>query len=53
MKTKWIIMQELEDTDCAIPYLIVNSEDRAEEMCTDLELKNPGFIYWYASCYEE
>lgn len=53
MKYKWIIMQELEDTNCANPYLIVNSEKRAEELCYQLESQNPGFIFWTYMCEEE
>jgi hypothetical protein len=53
MKYKWIIMQELEDTDCASPYLIVDSEERAEELCYKLESENPGFIFWSYLCEEE
>lgn len=53
MKYKWIIMQELEDTDCASPYLIVDSEKRAKELCYQLESKNPGFIFWTYPCMEE
>lgn len=53
MKIKWIIMQELEDTNCANPYLIVDSEKRAEELCYQLESQNPGFIFWTYMCEEE
>jgi hypothetical protein len=53
MKYKWVIMQELEDTNCANPYLIVNSEERAEELCFELESQNPGFIFWTYMCEEE
>ena len=53
MKYKWVIMQELEDTDCASPYLIVDSEERAEELCYQLESENPGFIFWSYLCEEE
>ena len=53
MKYKWVIMQELEDTNCANPYLIVNSGERAEELCYKLESENPGFIFWYYMCEEE
>lgn len=53
MKTKWVIMQELEDTNCANPYLIVDTEERAEELCLKLESENPGFIFWYYMCEEE
>ena len=37
MKYKWVIMQELEDTNIAIPYRIVNDEERAEQLCQELE----------------
>ena len=53
MKYKWVIMQELEDTDCAIPYLIVDTEEHAEELCYELERDNPGFIFWSVVCAEE
>ena len=53
MKYKWIITQELEDTNCANPYLIVDTEKRAEELCYKLESENPGFIFWAHICYEE
>ena len=53
MKIKWVIMQELEDGGYANPYLIVDTEKRAEELCSDLELNNPGFIFWYMNCKEE
>ena len=53
MKYKWVIMQELEDTNCASPYLIVDSEKRAEELCYQLESENPGFIFWSYLCEEE
>lgn len=51
--TKCIIMQELEDTNVANPYLIVKSSDRAEELCLELESQNPGFIFWWYPCAEE
>jgi hypothetical protein len=53
MKTKWIIMQELEDSNCASPYLIVDTEERAEALCYQLESENPGFIFWTCVCNEE
>lgn len=53
MKYKWVIMQELEDTNCANPYLIVDSEEHAEELCYQLESENPGFIFWTYLCEEE
>lgn len=53
MKIKWVIMQELEDSNCAMPYLIVNTEERAEELCYKLESENPGFIFWSYMCEEE
>ena len=53
MKEKFVIMQELEDTDCALPCLIVDSEERAEELCYQLESENPGFIFWFHMCMEE
>lgn len=53
MKIKWVIMQELEDSGCANPYLIVDSEERAEELCYQLESENPGFIFWAYLCEEE
>ena len=53
MKYKWVIMQEPEDTNCANPYLIVDTEKRAEELCYELEHDNPGFIFWPMICKEE
>lgn len=53
MKYKCVIMQELEDTNIANPYLIVKSSDRAEELCLELESQNPGFIFWWYPCAEE
>ena len=53
MKYKWVIMQELEDSSCANPYLIVKSEERAEKLCYELESQNPGFIFWCYMCEEE
>ena len=53
MKYKWVIMQELEDTNCANPYLIIDTEKRAEELCYELERDNPGFIFWPMICKEE
>lgn len=53
MKYKWVIMQELEDSGCANPYLIVDTEKRAEELCYKLESENPGFIFWSYMCKEE
>jgi hypothetical protein len=50
---RFVIMQELEDTDFATPYLIVDSESKAEAYCTELEKDNPGFIFWYIACEEE
>ena len=53
MKYKWVIMCELEDTDVAAPFLIVETEARAEKLCYDLEQANPGYIYYYYICEEE
>lgn len=53
MKIKWVIMQELEESNCANPYLIVDSEERAEELCYKLESENPGFLFWTYMCEEE
>ena len=53
MKIKFVIMQELEDTNCANPYLIVDTEEHAEELCNKLESENPGFIFWAYMCEEE
>ena len=53
IKYKWVIMQELEDTNCANPYLIVDSGKRAQELCIELESQNPGFIFWAYMCKEE
>jgi hypothetical protein len=53
MKYKYVIMQELEDTNIAIPYRIVANEERAEQLCEELETANPGFIFWSYVCEEE
>ena len=53
MKIKWVIMEELEESNCANPYLIVDSEERAEELCYKLESENPNFIFWSQMCQEE
>lgn len=53
MRYKCIVMQELEDTNVAIPYRIVNDEKRAEQLCQELEDDNPGFIFWSCVCEEE
>lgn len=50
---KWVIMQELEDSNTATPYLIVETEKRAEQLCLELESANPGFIFWTMFCMEE
>jgi hypothetical protein len=50
---KYIVMQELEDTGVATPYKIVSTEERAEELCLQLEAANPGFIFWTFMCEEE
>lgn len=50
---KWVIMQELEDTNIAIPYKIVKDEDRAYELSDKLMKENPGFIFWPCLCEEE
>lgn len=50
---KWVIMQELEESNTAIPYLIVSTEERAEQLCYELEAENPGFIFWCYVCEEE
>lgn len=53
MKYLWVVMQELEDTNTAIPYKIVDNEERAEQLCEELEAANPGFIFWSCICEEE
>ena len=53
MKYKWVIMQELEDSNTAVPCKIVDTEERAEAMCYRLEKENPGFIFWPYVCEEE
>lgn len=53
MKYKWIIMQELEESHTALPYRIVETEERADELCCELESKHDGFIYWTYLCEEE
>lgn len=50
---KYVIMQELEDSNCANPYLIVSDEEKAEKLCLKLEQENPGFIFWPYMCWEE
>lgn len=50
---KWIIMQELEDTNSAIPYLIVEGEEHAYELSDKLCKEKPGFIFWPCLCEEE
>lgn len=50
---KWIIMQELEESNTATPYLIVSDGKRAEELCYKLEKKDEAFIYWCVPCEEE
>lgn len=53
MKRRWIVMQELEDTNVAIPYRIVKTLKQAEKMCTKEEKRNPGFIFWVHPCKEK
>lgn len=53
MKYKYVIMQEMEETNTAIPFLIVDDEVRAEILCYEYERDNPGFIFWTAICAEE
>ena len=56
MKYKFVIMKELNDSGSiatATPYLIVDSEERAEEKCFELESHDPNFLYWYMICEEE
>jgi hypothetical protein len=53
MKYKWVIMQELEESNTAVPYKIVDTEERAEELCLQLEKNHDGFIYWPFMCEEE
>lgn len=53
MKYKWIVMQELEEAHTATPYKIVDTEERAEELCLQAEEENPGFIFWTYLCEEE
>lgn len=53
MKYKWVIMQELEESNTATPYKIVDTEERAEELCLQAEQENPGFIFWAYLCEEE
>lgn len=50
---KWVIMQELEDSDTPMPFLIVSTEERADQLCYELERDNPGFIFWPCLCEEE
>ena len=51
--TKWIILQELEDSDMPMPYLIVETEERAEELCYELESQNANYIFYAVPCEEE
>ena len=51
--TKWVVMQELEDSNTAIPCYIVATEEKAEALCYRLEKQNPGFIFWPCACEEE
>ena len=53
MKYKWVVMQELEDSNTATPYKIVDTEERAEQLCYEMEKDNPGFIFWPFMCEEE
>jgi len=50
---KYVIMQELEESNAPNPYIIVNDEERAEELCYKLEAIYPNFIFWYQACEEE
>lgn len=52
-KYKWVVMQELEDSNTATPYKIVDTEERAEALCYEAERDNPGFIFWAYVCEEE
>lgn len=53
MTYKWVIMQELEESNIALPYKIVDTEERAEELCYQLEKNHDGFIYWSFMCEDE
>ena len=53
MKFKWVVMQELEETNLATPYRIVDTDERAEEICLQAEKENDGFIFWSCLCEEE
>ena len=50
---KWVIMQELEDSNTAIPCKIVKDEDHAYKLSDQLCKENPGFIFWPCLCEEE
>lgn len=50
---KWIIMQELEDSNTPMPYLIMNDEEKANKKAEELEKKLPEFIFWVCACDEE
>lgn len=50
---KWVIMQELEDSNTATPCKIVATEERAEQLSYELERDNPGFFFWPCACEEE
>lgn len=54
MSYKVVVMEELEDApSTAVPCLIVDSEERAEEVCLQKESESPGIIFWYIVCEEE
>ena len=50
---KWILMKEVEDTNSALPILIMNDENEAYDKADELTNKNPGFLFWVSSCKEE
>lgn len=50
---KYVVMRELEESNTAIPYIIVSTEEQAEAICMKEEKENPGFIFWTYMCWEE
>ena len=50
---KWIIMQEMEEAHTAMPFLIMDDDEKAYDKADELTNTNPGFIFWVCSCEEE
>lgn len=51
--TKYIVMEELEESNVAIPKRILSTEEAALKLCDELENKNENFIYWVYQCEED